>query len=77
MHKIGIIVSIKPGQEAMKRALALKNKLKNKDSYIFLCNDINTREFENFPAIQSWVNTACPRLDFDSSIINIADLEKN
>jgi len=70
-QKIGILISTKPGQENFKKAIILKNKLKNKDSYLFISNEINSREFENFPEIQSWINTACPRLDFDSSIINI------
>jgi len=72
--RVGIMVSTKPGQENMKKALALKKRLKNKESYLFICNEINTKDFENFPDIKSWVNTACPRLDFDSSIINISDL---
>lgn len=70
-QKIGILISTKPGQENLKKAIALKTKLKNKDSYLFISDEINSREFENFPDIQSWVNTACPRLDFDSFIINI------
>jgi len=69
--KIGILISTKPGQENLKKAITLKNKLKNKKSYFFVSNEINTKEFENFSDIQSWINTACPRLDFDSSIINI------
>jgi len=69
--KIGILISTKPGQENLKKAIILKSKLKNKKSYLFISNEINTKEFENFPDIQSWINTACPRLDFDSSVINI------
>lgn len=72
--RIGILISTKPGQENLKKAISLKNKLKNKDSYLFMSNEINQKEFENFQEIKSWVNTACPRLDFDSSVINIADL---
>ncbi len=70
-EKIGILISTKPGQENLKKALSLK--LKNKP-YLFISNELNTREFENFSEIQSWVNTACPRLDFDNSVINISDL---
>ena len=70
-EKIGILISTKPGQENLKRALSLK--LKNKKSYFFLSNNIDIREFENF-GINSWVNTACPRLDFDSSVINLRNL---
>lgn len=72
--KIGILISTKPGQENLQKAISLKNKMK-KDSYLFISNDINTKEFENFSEIQSWINTACPRLDFDSSVINIRDLK--
>jgi 2-(3-amino-3-carboxypropyl)histidine synthase len=70
-EKIGILISTKPGQENLKKALSLK--LKNKKSYLFLSNNIDIREFENF-GINSWVNTACPRLDFDSSVINLRNL---
>jgi 2-(3-amino-3-carboxypropyl)histidine synthase len=70
-EKIGILVSTKPGQENLKKALSLK--LKNKKSYLFLSNNIDIREFENF-GINSWVNTACPRMDFDSGVINLRNL---
>jgi 2-(3-amino-3-carboxypropyl)histidine synthase len=73
-EKIGILVSTKPGQENLKKAITLKNKLKNKMSYLFIGNEVNAIEFENFPDISSWINTACPRLDLDSSIINSGDL---
>jgi diphthamide biosynthesis enzyme Dph1/Dph2-like protein len=53
----------------------ISKKLKNKKNYFFLSNEINVNEFENFD-INSWINTACPRMDFDSSVINISDLEK-
>lgn len=70
-EKVGIIVSTKPGQSKFKKALALsKTKAKDKKFYLFLTNSINRNEFENFN-IDSWVNTACPRLDMDSTIINI------
>ncbi len=67
--KVGILISTKPGQENLQRALNLKKKLK-KNSYLFISNAINISEFENF-ALDAWVNTACPRLDMDSSVINI------
>lgn len=68
----GILISTKPGQENLKKAITLKNKIKDKKIYLFLSNNINTQEFENFPTIQSWINTACPRMDIEnSSIINV------
>jgi len=70
-NKIGILVSTKPGQQNLKTAINIKRNLKNKTSYLFICNNIDVGQFENFPNIQSWVNTACPRIDMnDSRIIN-------
>jgi diphthamide biosynthesis enzyme Dph1/Dph2-like protein len=74
-EKIGILISTKPGQENLQRAMNISKKLKDKKNYFFLSNEINVNEFENFD-INSWVNTACPRMDFDASVINISDLEK-
>ncbi len=76
-EKVGILISTKPGQENLKKAISLKLNLKNKKSYLFMANEIDSKQFENFPEIKSWVNTACPRLDFDISVINAGDLYKN
>ncbi|MDO8623393.1 MAG: diphthamide synthesis protein [archaeon] len=74
---IGILVSTKPGQENLKKALEIKKKLKvkykDKKSYILIANNINTQEFENFN-INSWINTACSRLE-DNKIINSKDIK--
>lgn len=73
-EEVGILVSTKPGQENLKKALDFKKKLKDKKAYLFLANNLNTAEFENF-GLKSWVNTACPRMDMnDSKIINISKL---
>ncbi len=77
-ENIGIIVSVKPGQNKMKEAEKLKKKLedKGKKIFIFLCDNINLQELENFPC-QSWINTACPGLFLDDSrIVNIADIKE-
>lgn len=76
---VGVIVTNKPGQERMKFALAYNKKLREKDEkkgYLFISNDIDVNEFENF-GIDVWVNTACPRMDLtDGSIINLDKLMK-
>lgn len=75
-NKIGILVSTKPGQYNLKKALQFQKNCK-KQSYIFLCNNISN--LENFPDIQCWVNTACPRIfedDLGATIINLEDIEK-
>lgn len=71
--KVGILVSLKPGQERLRTALNLKKKVKDKEVYIFLSNNINSYEFENY-GLDSWINTACPRLDMNTGVINEGDL---
>ena len=69
---LGILISTKPGQQNLRKAINFKNSQKQKKSYLFICNNINASEFENFPQIQGWINTSCPRLDMnDSRIINL------
>jgi diphthamide biosynthesis enzyme Dph1/Dph2-like protein len=73
---VGVLISLKPGQNRLKNALELKNKIKNKNFYFFLANDINTKEFENF-GLKSWINSACPRMNFDEgSLINMNNVLK-
>lgn len=73
--KIGIIVSLKPGQENMKSALELKKKLeaKGKKAFIFVCENINEAELENFDC-GMWVNTACQALNMEPKILNIIEI---
>ncbi len=74
---IGIIVSTKKGQAQLKKAIELKNKLKKqrKNSYIFIADDIDLNQLENFPFIEAWVNTACPRIAEDKKgMINIDEI---
>jgi 2-(3-amino-3-carboxypropyl)histidine synthase len=67
--KLGIIVSTKPGQCKLDEAFKLKEKLKNKKkAYLFLADNINLQEFENF-SLPIYINTACLRLEEDSNII--------
>lgn len=72
---VGILVSSKPGQENLKKAIILKKKLdkRGKKTKIFLSDNINIEELENYN-IDSWVNTACSALSFDSRIINIEEV---
>lgn len=74
--KVGILISTKSGQQNLKQALDFKRKLKNKSSYLFICNNVDTSEFQNF-GLSSWVNTACKRLDFENtSIVNIDKIKQ-
>ena len=69
---IGILVTIKPGQQYFIAAKKLKEHLQNqgKKTYIFIDDTINLNNLENYPFIKAWVNTACPRIGTDD-IVNI------
>lgn len=73
---LGILVSTKPGQNKLKQALILNKKLekKGKKAYIFLFNDLDINQLENFPQIDCWVNTACPGLSLENPFIWVDDL---
>ncbi len=81
-NRIGILVSSKPGQSQMKEAEALKKELlrQGKKAYIFVFDTLDFHQLENFPDIESWVNTACLRIaieDYDKfpkSVVNLSDL---
>jgi 2-(3-amino-3-carboxypropyl)histidine synthase len=75
-NKIGILVSLKPGQERLNEAFKLKRDLekKGKSAYILIADTINLQELENF-SVESWVNTACPGIALHSAnIINIDEI---
>jgi len=75
-NKIGLIISSKPGQENIIRANNLKILLKkqNKEAFLFISNNINLSEIENFN-MDFWINTACPGLAYDNpKIANIDDI---
>jgi diphthamide biosynthesis enzyme Dph1/Dph2-like protein len=71
--KVGILISTKPGQQNLERALSIKKKLKDKKSYMFISNNINPIEFENF-GLNCWINTACQRIDFNTQVINMNEI---
>ncbi|MBR9678639.1 MAG: hypothetical protein GON13_00030 [Nanoarchaeota archaeon] len=66
----GFIVSLKPGQNRMKQ---VQNIIGN--NYLFVCDSINYFELLNFPFIDCWVNTACPRITEDETGALIIGLE--
>jgi len=75
-ENIGLLVSSKHGQHA-KNAPAIKKKIEKlkKKVYLFESDNINVNEFENFPQIKMWVNTACFGLARDNmKIINLQDI---
>ncbi len=71
---VGIIVSTKIGQKNLMRAFELAKK-KDKEYYVFACDELDMKQFENFSFVDFWVNTACPRIPDEAlNMVNIDDL---
>ncbi len=80
---IGVIVTIKQGQEQLKPAFELEKKYLKKKFYYFVDNNISFDQLENFPFIDIWVNTACPRIGIDDcgmfrkGVVNLNEISSN
>lgn len=79
--EIGILVSLKPGQNNFNKAVELKKQLKEKNCYIFAFDTLDFNQIENFPFIQCWINTACSRIlddyeKFPKPLLDLGDIEK-
>ncbi|MCJ7714524.1 diphthamide biosynthesis enzyme Dph2 [Candidatus Bathyarchaeota archaeon] len=66
----GILVSLKPGQENFKNAMKIKKIIENmgKNAVIILLREIVPEALMEFPTIDAYVNTACPRISFDAPL---------
>ena len=64
-RKVGVISTIKPGQEQLRPSFSLERKFPDKKFYYFLDDTISFSQLENFNFIDVWINTACPRIGFD------------
>ena len=71
---IGIIVSLKTGQMHPEQADDLKKRFPDKTFYVFAADTIDYRQMENFNFVESWVNTACPRIADDVKVLNYEDI---
>ena len=78
--EIGILISVKTGQYTADARKKLQEKYPDKKFYSFVTDTIDFNQLENFPFIECWVNTACPRIGYDDShvlqksIVNIDDV---
>lgn len=80
-NNIGVLISTKLGQNKIEEALELKKRFPEKELYFFLFNTLDFNELENFPFVDCFINTACPRIAYDDTnkirkpILNLEDLE--
>jgi 2-(3-amino-3-carboxypropyl)histidine synthase len=62
-----VLVGLKPGQKRLEEALIIRDKLEKagKDAYMFAVREITPEVVMNFPTVDAYVNTACPRVSLD------------
>lgn len=65
----GILVGLKPGQKKLDAALKVKEiaEKHGKSAYLLAATEITPEALLEFPSIDSFVNTACPRISLDAS----------
>lgn len=76
--RIGVIMSTKKGQHVAVDRKKLEKKYPNKQFLYFLCDTLNMNDLENFPFIECWVNTMCPRIAYEDysqkAVVNLEDV---
>jgi diphthamide biosynthesis enzyme Dph1/Dph2-like protein len=74
--KVGLLVTTKEGQKSP-NIFKIKKRIEDsgKKVYVFECDSVSISEFENFPDIKLWINTACFGMAHDSpNIVNLSDI---
>jgi 2-(3-amino-3-carboxypropyl)histidine synthase len=66
---VAVLIGLKPGQKRIEEALKVREKLEEngKSVYLFAVKEITPEVFMEFPTIDAFVNTACPRLTLDDA----------
>ena len=64
-----VFVGLKPGQKRLDEALGLKEKLEKsgKTAYLFAVREILPEVILEFPTVEAYVDTACPRISLDDA----------
>ena len=75
---IGVIISTKPGQFHLEKALNLGQEFPDKIFHFLVCDTIDFYSLQDFSFIECFVNAACPRIAYDDSVrlpVPIVDIE--
>jgi 2-(3-amino-3-carboxypropyl)histidine synthase len=64
-----VLVGLKPGQKKFEEALAVKKKLeeRGKTACLFVAKEVTPEVLMEFPTVDAYVNTACPRVSLDDA----------
>jgi len=65
----GVIVGLKIGQKKIEKAQKIVEELQNagKEAYLLALREIVPERLMQFPDVEAFVNTACPRVSLDTS----------
>jgi 2-(3-amino-3-carboxypropyl)histidine synthase len=65
----GVVIGLKLGQKRMDEALSVKQKLEanGKTAYLLAAREITPEVLMEFPSVEAYVNTACPRISLDDA----------
>lgn len=65
----GVVIGLKPGQSHLDKALKIKvlAEKKGKVAYLLAGREITPEVILEFPSIDAYVNTACPRISLEAS----------
>jgi len=80
-ENIGVLISTKPGQQNLTKALKLRNKFADKNFYFLAFDTLDFSQLENFPFVECFVNTACQRIGIDETdkfpkpVVNLGDIK--
>jgi 2-(3-amino-3-carboxypropyl)histidine synthase len=68
-QNFGVIIGLKPGQKNLKSAQKIKKTLeaKGKKAVLIALREITPATLTQFPTIDCYVNTACPRIALDEA----------
>ena len=65
----GVLIGIKPMQKRLEEALAVRKSLEEagKTVYLLAAKEITPEVLMEFPTLEAFVNTACPRISLDDA----------
>ncbi|MDR2202958.1 MAG: diphthamide biosynthesis enzyme Dph2 [Nitrososphaerota archaeon] len=65
---IGIIIGLKPGQKRVEAAIKVKELIEKhgKNAYLLAIREVTPEALLDFPTIDAYVNTSCPRISLDA-----------
>ncbi len=66
-RKVGVLVTTKYGQQRLEMALSLREKYPDKELYYLLFDTLDWGSLEDYPFLECFVNTMCPRIGLDDT----------